>query len=102
MNEYLVPANTKKSILILGLFRVIDIIVVLIGIVIFIMMILIVDMSTLGGVAISLIPLMITVTLVSPIPNYHNTLQFLINLYSYYTNRRRYLWKGWSYKIDEN
>ncbi len=102
MNTYLVPANSKKSILILGLFRPLDLIVIAIGVVIFGIMVIILEMETLLDVVLALIPLMITVTLVSPMPNYHNVLQFLINTYNFFTNRRRYLWKGWSYKTDES
>ncbi len=102
MNDYLVPANTKKSSLILGLFRKVDLIVMGIGFTIFLILAFAFSMDTLGEVITAIIPLLVTITLVSPMPNYHNVMQFLVNIYTFFTRRRRYLWKGWSYKLDES
>lgn len=100
MNEYLVPANSKKSQLILGLFRGVDIIIAVSGIFLTIVIAGFSDLKTFSDIAISVIPVLIAATLVSPMPNYHNVFKFLTNTYTYFTNRRKYLWKGWSYKLD--
>ena len=42
-----------------------------------------------------LLPLLIATFLVLPVPHYHNILQLIINILSYFNGRRRYLWKGW-------
>lgn len=102
MNEYLVPANTKKSMLILGLFRAKDIWVIIIGFGLFLFVAFTLSLNTFGEVITAIIPLLVTATLVSPMPNYHNVMQFLVNMYTFLTGRRRYLWKGWTYKSDEN
>ena len=102
MDQYLVPANTKKSILIVGLFRKIDLLVIGIGLGVTLVFALVFPLNTFGEVITTLIPLLVTITLVSPMPNYHNIMQFLVNIYNFFTKRRIYLWKGWSYKLDGN
>jgi len=102
LNTYLVPANTKKSMLILGIFRKIDLLVMAIGIGLTTLFAAILKMNSLIEVAITLGPLLIAMMLVSPLPNYHNIMQFLVNVYNFFTKRRKYLWKGWSYKLDGN
>lgn len=98
MNEYLVPANSKKSLLIMGMFRGVDLIVAGIGIGITTIIALLTSLNTFQQIAVALIPLLVALTLVSPMPNYHNILNFLINTYKFFTNRRDFLWKGWDYK----
>ena len=35
-----------------------------------------------------------------PIPNYHNVRTALKSIYLFYSNRRRYIWKGWCVKDE--
>lgn len=96
MDLYLVPANTKKSTLIMGFLRGIDAIILGVGTAITVLALLI-----LGGnsntwlTLLACVPMSITVVLVLPIPNYHNTLVGLQSILRYYNERRKYIWKGW-------
>ena len=95
MNGTLVPANTKKSMLILSMLRPID--AMILGIGISISVILLILFSN-GGTLITLvscIPMAISLILVMPISNYHNTLVALQSIYRFYNERRNYIWKGW-------
>lgn len=95
MNGTLVPANTKKSMLILSMLRPID--AIILGIGISISVILLILFSN-GGTLITLvscIPMAISLILVMPISNYHNTLVALQSIYRFYNERRNYIWKGW-------
>ena len=95
MNGTLVPANTKKSMLIMGMLRPVD--AIILGTGIGISVILLILFSN-GGTIITLvacIPMLISLILVMPIPNYHNTLVALQSIYRFYNERRNYIWKGW-------
>ena len=95
MNGYLVPANTKKSMLILGMLRPIDLMILVVGIVISVMMLLIFNDSGTILMIVSCVPMVIGLILVLPIPNYHNTLVALQSIIRFYNERRNYIWKGW-------
>ena len=69
MQDYIMPANSKKS----GL----------------IMLIL------------SVMPGALSVLLVFPVPNYHNVMQLITNIITFYTGRRKYEWKGWTVTHEE-
>lgn len=94
-NGYLVPANTKKSMLILGMLRPLDLGILVIGIVISVIMLLIFNSSGTLLMIISCIPMVVGLILVLPIPNYHNTLVALQSVIRFYNERRNYIWKGW-------
>ena len=96
--DYLIPANSKKSLLIFGVFNLFDLILFGIGLGISILLLMIVSPSTLLGAVIDLAPGVITGFLVLPIPNYHNTLTVIKELYEFYTSRQRFIWKGWCVK----
>ena len=96
MNEYLVPANSKKSGLIIGLFTWTDIIILSIGIPMTAIMLLIFKSGNFLQLVIAIIPGVISGLLVFPVPHYHNVLQLIINITKYITGRKRYEWKGWS------
>ena len=40
-------------------------------------------------------PALIGAFLVLPVPNQHNIRTFIGNIYTYFTNRRSYYWRGW-------
>lgn len=96
-NTYLIPANTKRGNLILGIFRPFDLILFSIGVITTLIMLLIMPMSTTWQVIIVILPAAICGFLIIPIPNYHNVLTVIMECYSFLTNRRKYKWKGWCY-----
>lgn len=98
MNEYLIPANTKKGQLILGIFRTFDLILFLSGVSITIVMLAIMPLSSMLTTILILLPAAICGFLVMPIPHYHNMLVVITELYDYLTTNQKYEWKGWCYK----
>ena len=96
MQEYIMPANSKKSRLILGMFTIKDIVVLSIGLPI--SAILLIAFKSLGFwmLVVGAIPGLTAVLLVMPVPHYHNVLQLIINIFTYYTGRKKYEWKGWT------
>ena len=72
MEEYLIPANSKKSMLIFGLFNKFDLILFGSGIAISLLLLLILPVDQLLFAIIALSPGVLCGVLVIPIPNYHN------------------------------
>ena len=101
MNNYLIPANSKKSQLILGYFTMIDLILFGSGVLVTLVLLLTIQSANIGIMILILSPALITGFLVMPVPNYHNVLQFIVNVYTYLSNRKRYYWKGWCYDGEE-
>lgn len=98
MNQYLIPANSNRGKLIFGFFRPVDLIVFGIGIFITFILLLIFqnDMSNLTTALGVLSPALITGFLVLPVPNQHNVMVVIGNVYNFFfVDRRRYVWKGW-------
>ena len=98
MNGYLIPANSNRGKLILGFFRPIDLIVFGSGIFVTIILLLIFqnDLASLSVALGVLSPTFITCFLVLPIPNQHNVMVVIGNIYNFFfVDRRRYIWKGW-------
>lgn len=93
--NYLIPANTKKSQLIFGLFNKFDMILFGSGIGASLLLLMILPIEEFKFAIISLIPGLITGFLVFPIPNYHNVLTVIKNVIVFYTTRQTYVWKGW-------
>ena len=93
--DYLIPANSKKSLLIFGLFTQFDLILFGSGIGITILLLLLISPSSLLGAIVDLAPAVITGFLVLPIPNYHNARTVIKEVYKFYTSRQRFIWKGW-------
>lgn len=94
-NSYLIPANTKKSQLILGFFTPTDLIIFIVGCVFSFIMLLIVRSMSLPILILLMLPALIATFLIMPVPHYHNVLQLLTNIFNFYTNRRQYYWRGW-------
>ncbi len=95
MNQYLIPANTKKSKLILGFFTPIDLAVFGVGCTITIMLLFVFQSMSFQVALLVLLPAVIGAFLVAPVPNYHNVMQLLTNIILFILNRKRYYWKGW-------
>ena len=94
-NSYLIPANSKKSMLILGFFNPTDLIIFGTGCIITFMLLFILDTSSLKQALLIITPALIGAFLVLPVPNHHNIRTFIGNVYHYFTNRRSYYWRGW-------
>lgn len=101
MNQYLIPANSKRSMLILGLFTPIDLIIVGVGGGITTMLMFIMSASTLKDVITILTPLLISTAMVLPVPNHRNIWQLTANIYNYFSKRRTYYWRGWCFTNGE-
>ncbi len=102
----LIPANTKKSTLILGMYRwVPDLVILIIGISITVMFLLIFQNVGTLVMLLMCVPMLLSVFLTLPIPNYHNMLGALQSIISFYNGRRKYIWRGWclrnEYSKDE-
>ena len=94
-DQYLIPANSKKSMLIFGVFNVTDLIIFGSGCLLTFILLMILDENTIKHAVIILLPALITGMLVMPIPNQHNLRTFIGNVYNYFSNRRTYFWRGW-------
>ena len=101
MNNYLIPANSKKSQLILGYFTPLDLILFGSGCSITILLLIILQNASFGELIIIILPALITGLLVMPLMYYHNVLQLIINIVSYINNPKRYYWRGWCVYDDE-
>lgn len=101
-NIYLIPANSKKGMLKLNLFTNVDLIILGVGVGLTVLLIIALQamLSSLGGIFLVLLPAIIAVFLVFPIPNYHNVLQLIINIITFFSEQRVYKWKGWCYKNE--
>jgi len=95
MDQYLIPANTKKSQLILGFFTPIDLIIFSVGCLSTVIMLFVFKGLTFSMAIVVLMPALIAGFLVIPVPNYHNVLQLLTNIFTFLMGRKRYYWKGW-------
>ena len=95
MDIYLIPANAKKSQLWFGVFRPVDMGVFATGAALTLILMFAISSFETWALFVKLIPVGIATFLVMPVPNYHNVLVFLRELYRFYMNRRVYLWKGW-------
>lgn len=99
-DQFLIPANSKRSTLILSLFRPFDLGLFAGGITLSLILLLIISPSSIIGAVVDLAPGVICAFLVLPIPNYHNTMTLIKELYTFYTGRRNYVWKGWCVKDE--
>ena len=105
-NQYLIPANTKRGQLILGLFKPIDLGIFAGGVIITLSLLLL--MSSTGSSdnvfsLLSLVPGLVAVALVFPFPNYHNIRTAIGEVINFYSNRQKYVWRGWcsSYEFKD-
>ncbi len=103
-NNYLIPANSKKSMMIFGMFYPFDLILFGCGIVVTMIMVMTLPMANLVMAIISILPAAITGFLVFPVPYYHNVLTVIISTWNFFTTRQKFVWKGWCVmsEIEEN
>ncbi len=93
--NYLIPANSKRSLLIFSMFTWFDLALFGIGLTVTMILLLVISPDSLLSAIIDIAPAAITAFLVMPIPNYHNTLTLIKDLYVFFTSRQRFIWKGW-------
>lgn len=102
MNQYLIPANTKKGQLILGVFRKFDLMLFLSGILVTMILLAFMPLTSTWGTILVISPAAVCGFLVMPVPYYHNMLTILVELYEFLTTPQTYIWKGWCYKDGKN
>ena len=100
-NVYLIPANSKKSMLIFGYFNTVDLIIFCCGIGISFLLLMFLPVEQFSMAVISIMPGFICSFLVFPIPNYHNVRTVIMNAWEFYTTRQKYIWKGWCFNDGE-
>lgn len=99
-DSYLILNNSKKAMLIFSIFRPIDLIIFGIGVLVTFLLFMVFQGLNLWTSLLVAMPLLITGLLVFPLPNYHNTMVFLGQIYKYLNNTKRYEWRGWCYKYE--
>lgn len=100
MNGYLIPANSKKSMLIFGMFNGFDLGVLAIGVTITILLLLTLNLSSIGPTVLAVTPGAIAIILVFPVAHYHNVMTVIISIYKFFTSREKYIWRGWCYSEE--
>ena len=96
--NYLIPANTKRGQLILGIFRSFDLWLFGGGCLVTVILLAFLPLSSTAVTILILSPALISAFLVMPVPYYHNMLNVIVEAYEFFTNRQTYRWKGWCYK----
>ncbi|NLM63208.1 MAG: hypothetical protein GX190_02695 [Mollicutes bacterium] len=99
--DYLIPANTKRSMLIFSVFTPIDLTIFLIGVGLTLILLMALPLENLIMALIALSPALIAGVLVMPVPNYHNIRVILKNIFIFYTTRQKFVWKGWCFTNGE-
>lgn len=100
--NYLIPANSKRSMLILGMFKMIDLIIFLVGLFLTAVLVFIIEEETMTDLLVIVSPLLISIIMIMPIPNHRNVWQLTVNIWHYFTNQRKYRWKGWCFAHGED
>lgn len=101
MGSYLIPANSKKSMLLFGLFNKVDLALFLIGVGISLLLLMVLPIQSLFFAIIALTPGVVCAFLVFPVPNYHNIRTVIALAWEFYTTRQKYIWRGWCYNDGE-
>ena len=100
MRNYLIPANTKRGQLILGIFKPFDLILFGTGVLVTFILLATMSLDSTLVTILVLSPAIVTGFLVLPVPYYHNILNIIIEMYEFLTTRQTYIWKGWCYRSD--
>ena len=98
--RFLIPANSKKSALILGLFKAADLVIISIGVILSFILLLTLPIEQMTYTIIAIFPASFAAFLVFTMAYYHNVRTFIGILFKYLTSRQKFVWKGWCY-IDE-
>ena len=102
MNNYLIPANTKRGNLILGLFRPVDLIIFGVGVGITLLLLTIVPTGDTVTTILVVSPGLIGALLVAPVPHYHNVLNVVREAIEFINNNQKYKWRGWCFLDDKD
>ena len=81
--------------LILGLFTKFDLILFGCGVGLTLLLLMTLPLEEFAISIIALLPALITGFLVLPVPNYYNMRTLIGSAISFYTNQRKFKWKGW-------
>jgi len=92
---FIIPANSKKGQLILGLFRPLDLIIFAVGISLTFILLVSIGPGAWYQTVLILAPALISTFLILPLPNYHNVLTLIISINKFYSSRQKYIWRGW-------
>ena len=98
--QYLIPANSKKSLLFFGLFNTFDLILFGTGIFITVILMMILPVQDIVWAIVAIAPATVTGFLVFPVPNYHNVLTAITEMFIFFTSNQKFKWKGWCF-LDE-
>lgn len=93
--NYLIPANSKKSLKILGIFNPFDLVLFITGVGISLILMMVLDIADFKVAIISLLPGCISGLLVFPVPHYHNVLTVIKETIEFLSQRQKFVWKGW-------
>ena len=88
MGNYLIPANTKKSLLIFGIFNVFDLVLFGIGLAVSGLLLITLPISDVVMSIIAILPGLVTGFLIMPVPNYHNMMTVLKNCFEFFYRKR--------------
>ena len=102
MNNYLIPANSKKSQLILGFFTPIDLVIFSIGVVFSVILLMLIKSDNIAVMLLLASPALVATFLVAPVPHYHNVMTLIGNIYRFFTGRKKYYWRGWCVRDGNN
>lgn len=100
-NVFLIPANSKKSMKIFGLFYTIDLIILGVGVFLTFILMMALEIGNMVLAILAILPVSIAGFLVFPVANYHNVRVFIMSVWTFYTTRRTFIWKGWCVKDGE-
>ena len=94
--KYIIPANSKKSQLILSYFTIGDLILFGIGVSITVALLLAFKDKSFVGMIIMSLPALISAFLILPLPPYfHNVRTIIGNFNRYLFGIKKYYWRGW-------
>lgn len=100
MNNYLIPANSKKGQLMFGIFRPIDLAVLITGGFVTLLFMFLIPGETFTILVLKLLPLAICVLLVVPVAYYHNVLVFIEEAIIFLMEQKQFSWRGWCAKSE--
>ena len=95
-NIYIIPANSKKSQLILSYFTLSDLIIFGIGAGISLISMLVIKGASFGVMVALALPAMFSAFLILPLPPYYHNIRTIIgNFNRYIFGIKKYYWRGW-------
>ncbi len=95
MNNFLIPANTKKGQLIFGIFKSEDLVIFSVGVGLTLLALIIFSANNMVTAILCLVPALTASLLVFPVANYHNVRTAIGEIVKFYSERQTYIWKGW-------